>query len=85
MLWLSYREAWKSLQFSTVHGSKSKVEQMDEYYQVLFESAFILWLENSSVREQFMRLEHTCILVYTWYCVIQTFKDGGCSKDGIAP
>ena len=23
------------------------------------------------------RLEHTCLLVYTWYCLVETFKQSG--------
>ena len=36
-------------------------------------------MENSLVSDTGHRLEHTCMLIYTWFCIIQTYQ----KEDGI--
>ena len=57
----------------------------EEFYQGFYESAYAVWLENSLVSDTGHRLEHTCMLIYTWFCIIQTYqKDDGIPQIAIS-
>ena len=77
LLWLSFKRVWKQIWFSLIHHKRNKLEVKDEYYQALYESAYIIWLENALVSDQPHRLEHTCILIFTWFCLVHSYKDTG--------
>lgn len=78
-LWVSFKLVWKQLRFSLVHHKRNRLESKEEFYQVFYESAYFLWLENALVSDTERRLEHTCLLVYFWYCLIQTYRESGLS------
>ena len=59
---------------------REKREPIDEFYQVLYESAYTVWLEKALSVDKSSRLEHTCMLVYIWHTLIETFNKSGLNE-----
>lgn len=57
-----------------MHHKRINTEAKDEFYQALYESAYLVWLELALKADVGHRLEHTCLLVYFWFCITQTYK-----------
>ena len=76
-LWTDFKRVWNQLSFGLLHHKKSKLEAREEYYQVLYESCYMVWLESALADNTCHRLEYTCLLIFTWYCLVETYRLSG--------
>jgi hypothetical protein len=69
-----FRDTWAKLRFSLVHLAPSKDENVQEYYQVWYETFFSVWKEYALVFDPKAKPLWSAILTFGVYTTFMTCK-----------